>query len=325
MQTTLRPYDPNTDYARIREFLIDTFTLYQKPFNWLIDRWNFCRYCVIPIHNYYNVRYFGVPTRPLHHVRDELPYWEKTIGVWENEEGAIVGVVHSENEEAGEAWTQIHPDYIALYDEMVTYAEAHLADRVDDVAFVKLYVNDGSELEAIARARGYKKLPYTTHHAEYVIDPEALPEPELPDGFVIKSVLDEDDVDKRRIAKAIAFGGGYAPSDWVPASLYQQIQQAPDYRKDLDLFIVAPNGEYVSFCTIWVDEKNRYANFEPVGTHAAYQRQGLGRALLTEGFRRMAARGITRSFMDSGNEFYRKIGFKELPEAYTPWIKYFPA
>ena len=57
--------------------------------------------------------------------------------------------------------------------------------------------------------------------------------------------------------------------------------------QDLDLFIVAPNGDYASFCTIWINEKNKYGNFEPVGTHAEYQGMGFGRALLMEGFRRM--------------------------------------
>ncbi len=322
VRTARRAYDPDTDYLRIRDFLVDTFALYQRPFNWLIDRWNFCRYCVIPIHSYYNVRYFGVPTRPHHQWRDELPLWEKSIGVWENDDGDIVGVVHSENEEAGEAWLQIHPDYTFLYAEMVSYAEAHLADRVDGLGYVKLYVNDGSELESIARARGYNQLKYRTPFLEYTFD--ELPEPQLPDGFVIKSVMEEDDVDKRRMAKAIAFGGGYAPSDWAPATAYWEIQQAPDYRKGLDLFIVAPNGEYVSFATVWMDAKNKYGKFEPVGTHAEYQGQGLGRALLMEGFRRMARHGATRSFMDSTNEFYRKVGFKETPYSYTPWIRYFP-
>jgi GNAT superfamily N-acetyltransferase len=322
VETVRKAYDPNTDFMRIRDFLIDTFTLYQKPFNWLIDRWNFCRYFVIPVHTYHNVRYFGVPTRPHHHFRDELPLWERTIGIWENEDGNIVGVVHSENEEPGEAWFQIHPDYIFLYDEMVTYAEEHLADRVDNRGYVKLYVNDGCELEEIVRARGYKKLKVGVHHLEYTIN--ELPAPQLPEGFVIKSVLQEDDVDKRRMAKAIAFNGAYAPSDWTPASAFREMQQAPDYRQDLDLFIVAPNGDYVSFCTIWIDERNKYGNFEPVGTHAEYQGMGLGRALLMEGFRRMAQLGVTRSFMDSQNEFYRKVGFKEMPDSYAPWIRYFP-
>ncbi|MBN1313015.1 MAG: hypothetical protein JXB30_16505 [Anaerolineae bacterium] len=62
MKKTFRKvYDPTTDYMRIRGFLIDTFALYQRPFNWLIARWNFCRYCVVPIHSYYNVRYFACP------------------------------------------------------------------------------------------------------------------------------------------------------------------------------------------------------------------------------------------------------------------------
>ena len=41
--------------------------------------------------------------------------------------------------------------------------------------------------------------------------------------------------------------------------------------------------------------------------------------------KRMARYGITRSFMDAGNPFYRKIGFKEMPYSYYPWIKSFKA
>ncbi len=324
MQTNLKSYDPTTDYMRIQEFLIETFTLYQRPFNWLIDCWNFCRYVVVPIHTYYNIRYFGVPTRPHKPFRDELPGWEATIGIWENERGEIVGVVHSENEEPGEAWFQIHPEYTSLYPEMLDYAEETLADRVNDIGFVKAYINAGTELESIAQARGYRKLNESMGHSEYVIDVNTLPPTQLPEGFVIKSVLEEDNVEKRSAVKALAFGGGYAPSDWAPASVYQKVQNAPDYRKDLDLFIVSPEGEYISFCTIWIDEKNKYGVFEPVGTHVEYQKQGFGRALLMEGFRRMAQHGATRSYMDSNNGFYRKIGFKPIPGvSYAPWIKYF--
>ena len=323
MKTIRRAYDSNKDFMRIRSFLIDTFALYQRPFNWLIDRWNFCRYLVVPLHSYYNVRHFSVPTHPHRSIRDELPFWEATIGVWENEQGQIVGVVHSENEEAGEAWIQIHPDYTRLYDEMVAYAEERLADRAEGVGYVKLYVNADSELEQVASARGFRKLEDRTPILEYVIG--ETPAPQLPEGFVIKSVLEEDDVDKRRMAKAIAFGAHYAPSDWGPAAAYREVQQAPDYRKDLDLFIVAPNGDYASFCTIWIDEKNQYGIFEPVGTHAEYQRRGLGRMLLMEGFRRMAQYGAKRSYMQTGIEFYRHVGFKETSYSYYPWIKYFAA
>ncbi|MDH4156292.1 MAG: GNAT family N-acetyltransferase [candidate division Zixibacteria bacterium] len=320
MKTSFKTYSPGYDFMRIRQFLIDTFALYQRPFNWLIDRWNFCRYFVVPVHSFYSVSHFGIPTNTAVHGRDELPGWEKTIGIWENEDENIVGVVHSENEEPGEAWIQIHPDYTFLYDEMVTYIEAHLADRVDKLGYVKLYINHGSELEKVARARGYRNLARDTTHLEYVIDQP--PEVKLPDGFVIKSVLEHDDVDARRAAKAIAFDRNYCPSRWHPASAFIEMQQAPDYRKDLDLCIIAPNGDCASFATAWIDEQNHYGIFEPVGTRRDYQGQGLGRALLMEGFRRMARQGVTRSFMDSGNEFYRRVGFKETPYKYGRWIKY---
>jgi predicted N-acetyltransferase YhbS len=101
------------------------------------------------------------------------------------------------------------------------------------------------------------------------------------------------------------------------------MQKAPDYRKDLDLFIVAPNEEYAAFAAIYIDEKSRYANFEPVGTHAEYQGMGLGRELIREGFRRMTKYGLNRSFMDSNLEFYRRVGFKETPYSYRPWVRYF--
>jgi predicted N-acetyltransferase YhbS len=101
------------------------------------------------------------------------------------------------------------------------------------------------------------------------------------------------------------------------------MQEAPDYRKDLDLFVVAPNGDYASFGTVWIDEKNEYGNFEPVGTHTEYQRMGLASALMFEGFKRMTQYGMTRSYMDSNNKFYQKVGFKKTPYSYHPWIKYF--
>ena len=317
-----RSYEGDTDFMKIRDFLIETFSLYKGPFNWPIDRWNFVRYFGLPYHTFYNTSYMGIPAHPRRSHRDELPVWEKTIGIWEDTDGDIIGVVLTENQEPGEAWIQIHPEHTYLYEEMVTYCEERLADRVEDIGYVKLFVHDNSELERIVRGRGYRKVGGTQTHKQFIIND--IIEPELPDGFVIRSVADEDDVEKRRLLRAFSFGPYYSPSDWPPASIFLEMQKAPDYRKDLDLFIVAPNGDYVAFCTIWIDEKNRYGNFEPVGTHEDYRNLGLGRALLMEGFRRMAQYGIKRSFMESDNEFYRKVGFiEEIPYSYTPWIKYF--
>jgi len=231
-------------------------------------------------------------------------------------------VAHSENEEPGEAYIQIHPAYTDLYEEMVRYAETHLADTVGNLGYVKLYIDDANApLQHLARARGYRRLPMSTLLFEYRVD--EAPEPKLPSDYRILSVIDEDDVEKRRKVKAIAFGANYAPSAWSPASAFRRMQDAPDYQKNLDLFVVAPNGEYPSFGTVWIDVQNQYGNFEPVGTHVEYRCMGLARAVLYEGFRRMRHYGLTRSYMNSTNTFYLNIGFRRTPYSTSPWIKYF--
>jgi len=322
VEIKLRSYEPDTDYLKMRGFLIETFKLYGRPFNWLIDQWNFTRYFAAPVHSFYNVRYFGVPTLTHEGIRDEVQAWEKAFWVWETSGGEIAGAVHTSNEDPGEVFIQIHPDHTYLYEEMVEHAEGNLADRVDDVAWIKFFVNDGSELESLLADRGYRRL-YRMPILEYEISGKEHPG-KLPNGFAILSVAEEDNVDQRRMAKSIAFGAHYAPSSWPPAWTFREMQKAPDYRPELDLFIKAPNGDYAAFCTIWADLKNGYANFEPVGTRVDYQRVGLGRALLLEGFRRMAQMGITRSFMDSTNSFYRRVGFVATPYTYSWWGRYLP-
>ena len=109
-----------------------------------------------------------------------LQVWEKSIRIWEKDDGRIVGVVHTENEEPGEGWIQIHPECTDLYGEMVTYIEQHLADEAEDIGYVKLYLNDNSELEQIACDRGYKKLKGTQTFMEYTIAHRHLPGDRLP-------------------------------------------------------------------------------------------------------------------------------------------------
>lgn len=316
---TAREYHASTDYLRVRQFLIDTFTLYGRPFNWMLDQWNFCRYFAAPVHVFYTARHFSVPKPANPQYRDEVTAWEKTVRIWENELGEIVGVVNSENEEPGDAFVQTHPDYESLSGEMLDYIEDGLADEGDGVRFVKVYANRGSSLESIAEARGYRRLRVIPH-LEYSVTGEETSV--LPEGFVMKSVADHDDIEARRRAKAMAFGHDYGPSNWPPAWAFQEMQKAFDYRRELDLYIEAPNGDCAAFCTMWVDEKNRYANIEPLGTMPEYQGKGLAGALCAEAFRRAARFGADRSYMQSSNPFYRKIGFRETDYAYSPWIKH---
>jgi ribosomal protein S18 acetylase RimI-like enzyme len=107
-------------------------------------------------------------------------------------------------------------------------------------------------------------------------------------------------------------------------SWYRNIQTAPLYRRDLDIVAVAPDGAVASFCTIWFDDVTRTAYFEPVGTTPAYQRRGLGKAVLCEGLRRLKRMGGTIAYVggytEAANALYASAGFVQYALS-EPWEK----
>ena len=99
------------------------------------------------------------------------------------------------------------------------------------------------------------------------------------------------------------------PAVWMKPAEYLEVRKAPDYRDELDLFTMAPKGEYASGCIVWYDDMNRTAFFEPVCTDPRYRRRGAGRAVMMEGMRRAARLGAVRALLGSSQEFYRRVSF----------------
>ena len=90
------------------------------------------------------------------------------------------------------------------------------------------------------------------------------------------------------------------------------MQTGPNYRLDLSIVSVAPNGDYVSFGGIWYDPLNRFGYVEPVATDPDYRRRGLGRACVLEGIRRCGELGATAAYVATDKPFYLSFGFNKL-------------
>ncbi|MGC9384244.1 MAG: hypothetical protein ACP5D6_06565 [Kosmotogaceae bacterium] len=103
----------------------------------------------------------------------------------------------------------------------IDYIEENLADRVDGIGLVKLYVNSDSELEKIASKRGYKKLPFKTPILKMEINETR--KVKLPKGYTLMSVEEEDNPYKREKAKMLSFGREYPPSKWLPPSVLREM------------------------------------------------------------------------------------------------------
>ena len=204
---------------------------------------------------------------------------------------------------------QHHFYHDVLLPEMLEYAEEYLRNQEKNLIYLPIYDYDESLISAV-QARGYQKnKKYTLWDSVYTV-PNQIPQVKLPEGFTIGSMVDAgSDLDKRRKAFGVGFNHP-DPKDWPSRISFEGLQQAPDYRPELDIYVVAPDGEYVSFCIGWWDEVNKIASLEPVGTALEYRRKGLARAAVMEVICRTAELGAKRIFVGSDQVFYLAIGFE---------------
>jgi predicted N-acetyltransferase YhbS len=320
MKTRFRTYRHNRDFLRIRDFLVETFSLTDRPLNWRLERWNYARCFITPM-----LATEGVDQPDMSAYRAAVRLFDASTGVWENEAGDVVGVVNIEHADRshsgwGEAFLQRHPDYDSLLPEMLDFAETYLRNQERNLLFLPIYDYDETLL-ALVRTRGYQRNDgYTLWDAVFTVQGN-LPDHILPEGYRLQSMADENDLERRR--KAFGLGFNHPdPKDWPSLLAYQGLQEAPDYRRELDLYVVAPDGEFASFCIAWWDERNRIASLEPVGTVPEHRRKALARAVVLEAIRQVAALGAEEVFVGSDQAFYLSLGF-ELKYAGHHWKKGF--
>ncbi|MFF0227926.1 GNAT family N-acetyltransferase [Streptomyces sp. NPDC004629] len=222
---------------------------------------------------------------------------------------------------------QVHPDHAGLVDEVIDWYDGTAADAERTV------MPSAADEFALRRwaAHGYETDPaalgdtgsWTQLNQRDLTDVE---QPVLPAGFRFRTA-DEAGPE----AAVQAHLNAWSPSTYT-ADSYQGVRQAPGYRGDLHILVEAPDGTMASSTIMWLDEANRTAEFEPVGTHRDYRRLGLGRAMLLHGMRLARAAGATHMTVaclgapghPQARGLYYSVGFREFTRD-APLIKTSPA
>ncbi len=309
MQPKRKLFQINRDVLRVRDFLSETLGYYQRSVNWRIERWEFAFYFVAAM-----LAHWGKPNPTREAAEEAIHFLASLTGLWETEEGQIAGVVNIEHPDPthsayGEFFIHRHPEHLDLFHEMLDYAEANLRDPGQNRLFI--YVEpDDQPLRGLLEKRGFVANPERiARESELDLSTQAIPtSASLPMGFHIQSMEDDNDLGKR--CKVYGLGFNHAdPLEWASLISYEYQQTAPDYHKDQDIVVVAPDGEFAAFCLIWHDEPNHLAVLEPVGTRPDYRRMGLAREAVYEAIRRVAAKGANRIIVGSDQPFYQSIGF----------------
>jgi GNAT superfamily N-acetyltransferase len=298
MTINFHNYNGLADYSRIDEFLIEHYQSNNADGNWLEPAWEY-----------------------MHHHPYLVVSSLDRIGIWE-EDGMLVAVATYESR-LGEAFFQFHPAYKHLRSEMLDYAENSLYGiSKDGRKFLHAFVNVlDDEFVSLVKARGYTKDDGESRTmCEFPI-PNPFPEIVLRKGFHLTSLAEE--CDWAKVHRVIWRGfnhEGEPPAGEDELESRRKMFDTPTARRDLKVAVQAPNGDFVSFCGMFYEPKNRFAYVEPVATDPDYRRMGLGKAAVLDGIRRCGALGATVAFVGSDQEFYKVIGFIKV---YTSecWMK----
>ncbi len=198
---------------------------------------------------------------------------------------------------------QLHPsvidsDFEALAQEVLDWAKRVCPAAINTESTVR-----NSRLIRVLESCGFVRTD--SEGLDYLFDlNEPIPEVELPAGFQAHHVL-EHEFEERVSVHRDAFD----PSKFS-LQRYARVRSMAGYRPDLDLVISTPENEFAAYCIAWISNGMGY--FEPVGTRAAFRRQGLGRAVILEGFRRLKALGAHSASVFSfanNRAFYESCGF----------------
>ena len=298
MSVILRKYDVSKDFKLVGDFLVENYRPDNRDGNFLQPAWEY-------MHS--------------HPWLDEKSL--DNIGIWEDS-GRIAGVVHHEMY-LGEAFFDIHPGYPHLKPEMLKHAEKYLYGKTQDgQRYLKAFINDyDKEFEALVKSSGYEKDDaHARPMSQLAITHPFRPVTSLPEGFRLKSLAEENDLAKIDRALYRGFNHGDEPPE-IEFEGRKKMQSVPNFRKDLNIIIVAPDGNYVAYAGTWFEATNKFAYVEPVATDPDYRRSGLGKAAVLEGIRRCGQLGAQVAYVGSVQPFYQAMGFKRL---YTCncWIKY---
>ena len=190
-----------------------------------------------------------------------------------------------------------------------------LDEILDWAAPEKLLVN-AHDTDAIARIEAHglvhaPSAPWMRLNSRTLAD---LPEPELPEGYSLRTVREEDFA-----SRAAAHRSAFHPSRFRD-EVYDVVRVTPPYRQDLDCVAIAPDGSVAAYTLAWLDEENCLGQFEPVGTHADHRRLGLGRAVNLYALHRLREEGATLALVECRGDdaypipckLYESVGFREI-------------
>lgn len=288
----MRPFRDDGDFWRMRDLAREVFLLNDRlERSWSLPRLDYWRWHYIQT----------VGTEPM----------EQVTYLWETADGQLKATLHTID---SEAYLVVHPHLRSpeLEDEMFARAEQTISttNPAGQRTLFALADEDDPLRREVLRARGYTHRDKPVYRWRRDLE-EPVPEVKVAPGYSIRSMGDAREYRSRALASWHAFHPGESDDAFTGGDWLANLQSAPLYRRDLDIVAEAPGGGIVAFSTIWYDDLTRSAVCVLVGTAPDHQRLGLGKAVITEGLRRLRNMGGRRVFANGfdppASALYRSV------------------
>jgi mycothiol synthase len=291
-----RPFrtDDDADWWAVRELLVRSHQASPPGWNWDVRRWDGSRF---------------------HREDPRLPGWfSAATRLWEAGDGRLVGAVHPEGPD--EIFLELDPDFRGLEGELLDWAEANRAADTNGRRVLELFAWDYDlSRRELLRERGYEELQAGGWQRRLRFGGWEIERPGATPGYRLRST-GEDTLDGDAARMAALLNAAFGRTIHSAAEYRTFATASPSFRHDLNLVAEAADRSFAAHVGLTLDEVNGHGIIEPVCTHPGHRRQGLARALILEGLKRLRDQGATTCSVETGdmepaNALYRAIGFTE--------------
>jgi len=283
-----KPYSGyKKEYYEMRDLLVKSAKLSQKPLNWLIGRLD-------------NWRYAAFTDK----IDKDPAYYQKNAHLWKNEKGELIGFFISEN---GKNYFEImiHPEYRFIENEILEWILENWVGTKSRLV-TGVYAWDEKRIQMLMDHRFVNK---GTLAVDFRYDTRIYKKDlDIGNDQNFETFSEKYNYKNHIETQRLAFG---RTKDQLDREWFETKCLAPGYSSDWDFIVVNSKGEHLAFCVAWLDAENKIAEIDPVGTHPDHRRKGLARAVINNCFVQLRKNGIKSAqilgFSDMTKKLYRSL------------------
>ncbi|HKP54122.1 MAG TPA: GNAT family N-acetyltransferase [Chloroflexia bacterium] len=238
---------------------------------------------------------------------------QRDAHIWEDDQGRVMAFISvftrpDETSAGGYLYWQVHPEVreSGIEDEIFAWAAERVKESGQELGLPGDLRSFAEEANAYAssqlEAQGFKITRYFFEMRRPLDDGTAIPEPQFPEGYTLRHVANDEDVERWVEMFNLSFIDHW---DFHPITVERRKHRMTSayYRPDHDLVAVAPDGTFAAFCLCSIDDEHNKRNnlsdgwIAVLGTRRGFRKIGLGRAMLIAGLHKLKENNVATAVL----------------------------